>query len=260
MDPDNVPNSEDLVSVCAGLVVVDHESAVVRLVHYTTQEYFERTGDSWNPDGKLRIATTCLTYLCFSAFQSGSCSTIKELEERLRQHQFLDYAAEHWGHHVGAVEPEVGVLACKLLQGGSLSCAIQVSGTPRSKHKVHSTHYVKITALHCTAQFGLAIVAERVLSIAKEPATELVNAKDSRGNTPLSYAAQDGHQEVAKWLLNKGADVNAQGGGYGNALQVASKRGHEQVVKLLLDKSADVNAQGGHYGNAREAAWEGGYE
>ena len=51
-------------------------------------------------------------------------------------------------------------------------------------------------------------------------------------------------------LLNKGADVNAQGGEYGNALQVASYRGHEAVVRLLLDKGADVNAQGGRYGNA----------
>jgi hypothetical protein len=53
IDPDSVPDSEDIVSVCAGLVVVDQESAIIRLVHYTTQEYFERTGDAWVPDGKL---------------------------------------------------------------------------------------------------------------------------------------------------------------------------------------------------------------
>ncbi len=32
IDPENVYNSEDLVSVCAGLVVVDQESGVIRLV------------------------------------------------------------------------------------------------------------------------------------------------------------------------------------------------------------------------------------
>ncbi|SLM38749.1 vegetative incompatibility protein het-e-1 [Lasallia pustulata] len=46
-------------------------------------------------------------------------------------------------------------------------------------------------------------------------------------------------------LLGKGADVNAQGGEYGNPLYAASERGHDQVVRMLLDKGADVNAQGG---------------
>ncbi|KAK3371092.1 hypothetical protein B0T24DRAFT_500138, partial [Lasiosphaeria ovina] len=43
LDPQNLPQVEDMVSVCAGLVAVDEASSVVRLVHYTTQEYFERT-------------------------------------------------------------------------------------------------------------------------------------------------------------------------------------------------------------------------
>ncbi|KAJ4349264.1 hypothetical protein N0V85_009709, partial [Neurospora sp. IMI 360204] len=40
-------------------------------------------------------------------------------------------------------------------------------------------------------------------------------------------------------LLDKGADVNAQGGEYGTALHAASKQGHKEVVEMLLDKSAD---------------------
>lgn len=38
-------------------------------------------------------------------------------------------------------------------------------------------------------------------------------------------------------LLDKGADVNAQGGRYDNALYAASSRGHEKV-KILLSKGA----------------------
>jgi ankyrin repeat protein len=53
-----------------------------------------------------------------------------------------------------------------------------------------------------------------------------------------------------KLLLDKNADVNAQGGWYGNALYAATLRGHKAIVKLLLNKNADVNAQGGRYGNA----------
>ena len=60
-------------------------------------------------------------------------------------------------------------------------------------------------------------------------------------------------------LLDRGAEVNARGGYYGNALQVASSKGHNQVVQILLDKGADVNAQGGYYGNALQAALSGGH-
>ncbi|KAL3462598.1 hypothetical protein BJX64DRAFT_288288 [Aspergillus heterothallicus] len=38
--PTNRPNVETMVSVRAGLVAIDEESNVIRLVHYTTQEYF----------------------------------------------------------------------------------------------------------------------------------------------------------------------------------------------------------------------------
>lgn len=36
-DPETMPDLADMVSVCAGLVTVDEESDIIRLVHYTTQ-------------------------------------------------------------------------------------------------------------------------------------------------------------------------------------------------------------------------------
>lgn len=39
-------------------------------------------------------------------------------------------------------------------------------------------------------------------------------------------------------LVEKGVDVNAQGGLYENALQATSYRGHEQIVRLLVEKGA----------------------
>ena len=40
-------------------------------------------------------------------------------------------------------------------------------------------------------------------------------------------------------LLEKGADVNAQGGDYGNALQAASAGGYDKVVQMLLENGAN---------------------
>ena len=58
--------------------------------------------------------------------------------------------------------------------------------------------------------------------------------------TPLCVAAEMGHEEIVKLLLEEGIDVDAQGGEYGNALQAASCGGHKQIVKLVLQKGADT--------------------
>jgi hypothetical protein len=84
-------------------------------VHYTTQEYFERIKDVWNLTAQLQLTITCITYLFFNAFRSGSCITDKEFEERLRQNEFLDYAAKYWAEHARDAEPDVSSLACLFL-------------------------------------------------------------------------------------------------------------------------------------------------
>jgi ankyrin repeat protein len=67
-------------------------------------------------------------------------------------------------------------------------------------------------------------------------------------------ASVSGHKKVVRILLDTGAEVNAQGGKYGNALQAASLYGYKKLVRILLEARVDVNAQGGEYGNALQAA------
>ena len=65
---------------------------------------------------------------------------------------------------------------------------------------------------------------------------------DSAGRMGLYWGSSNGHEAIVWLLLEKGADVNAQGGPFGNALQAASWGDHEAIVQLLLKKGADVNA------------------
>ena len=83
LDEENIPQIEDMVSVCAGLVTIDEESKTIRLVHYTTQEYFERTQSRWFPKAESEITATCVTYLSFSEFENGICQNDNEFEQRL---------------------------------------------------------------------------------------------------------------------------------------------------------------------------------
>jgi hypothetical protein len=98
LDEDSLPQIEDMVSVCAGLVRVDEVSSIIRLFHYTAQEYFERTQKDWFPTAETDITKTCVTYLSFSVFNSGICATDEEFKERLQSNRLYDYAARNWGH------------------------------------------------------------------------------------------------------------------------------------------------------------------
>jgi ankyrin repeat protein len=71
---------------------------------------------------------------------------------------------------------------------------------------------------------------------------------------PLYYAALAGLTDLAGLLLENGADLNADGGKYGNALQAASMEGYSAMVLLLLRSGAEVNAQSGQYCTALLAA------
>ena len=63
----------------------------------------------------------------------------------------------------------------------------------------------------------------------------------------MIWASEHGHKKIVQMLLDKGADVNTQGGLYGNTLQAASKGGHEKVVQMLRDTAANDTEVGQQY-------------
>jgi len=236
LDKDNLPEIEDMVSVCAGLVIVE-ESNVIRLVHYTTQEYFERTWVSWFPNAQIDIATICITYLSFTAFQTGFCSTDEDFEARLRLNPLYSYAARNWGCHVQAASIEKEQLILDLLKSSAkVSAASQAmkAMTASGWYDDYSQEVPsQMTGVHLAAYFGLSETTIALLGDGHDPDVE-----DTDGRTPLSWAAQNGHEAVVKLLLDKdGVNPDSKDTIYGQTpLSWAARNGHEAVVKLLLDK------------------------
>jgi hypothetical protein len=116
LDNDDKPTAKIMRSICAGLITIDEESNIIRLVHYTTKEYLDRTWERWFPKAHKDITKICVTYLSFTVFADGQCQTDEEFERRLEQHPFYSYAANNWGHHARAVPASTEVLTFLQMQ------------------------------------------------------------------------------------------------------------------------------------------------
>ncbi|KAH6664496.1 hypothetical protein B0J14DRAFT_523182, partial [Halenospora varia] len=241
LDKENLREIEDMVSVCAGLVTVDEESSIIRLVHYTTQEYFDRTQEKWFPNSETNIATICVIYLSFDEFESGFCQTENEFERRLQSNKLYDYASHNWGHHARVASkliPEVNsFLERKAQVESSIQALLAVKKYPFDLE--YSQRFPKeMTGLHLVAYFGVKAVVKLLLDQGAD-----VNLKDNYKRTPLHQASVNGHTKVVQLLLDQGADVNSKDSDGKTPLDLASASGHAEVVQLLLDQGADVNSK-----------------
>ena len=217
-------------------------SKSIRLVHYTTQEYFERTQKIWFLDAKYNITTFCITYLLFRVFQSGFCSTDKEFEKRLESNPLYDYSARNWGYHAhkSSTLGQELIHFLEYKEGVEASIQALIAGKPPSVYSGYSQRFPKqMTGLHLAAYFGVQEAANSLLEH-----IHVLDLRDSYGRTPLSWAAENGHEPVVKLLLDKGADVESKNE-YGGLTPLfwAAENGHEAVVKLLLDNGADPESK-----------------
>ncbi|KAL7791860.1 ankyrin repeat-containing domain protein [Trichoderma ceciliae] len=260
LDLENITEIEDMIFVCAGLVVIDEESDIIRLVHYTTQEYFDRTWESWFPNVHADITIRCVTYLSFNNFKNGYCQTDVEFQRRIKSHIFYDYAARNWGYHarMSSSTEDMSRLILNFLESenkaaGSNQAIMASDDTYR--HYGYRLDYIPgpTTALHLAAYFGLEESVSALLNKTKN-----INPRIQDGNTPLHWAAENGHESVVKLLLDKGADPNVQGYMEETPLHNAVEKGHEAVMRLLLENGADPNNRyDGGSTPLHRAAWKG---
>ncbi|PHH58834.1 hypothetical protein CDD82_2702 [Ophiocordyceps australis] len=103
---DELPDGDVMLGVCGGLIVVDPRSALVGPVHYTAQQFFERSQQRRLLEARAQVTGMALAYLKLPGLSSGPCVSDAAMTLRLDRYPLLDYAARYWGSEREAITTE----------------------------------------------------------------------------------------------------------------------------------------------------------
>jgi hypothetical protein len=191
-----MPDPTEVSRYCSSLVVIvpTPSGQILQLAHFSVKEYL--TSSRLDSDIALyfeeltasaTIAQVCLAYL----LQFKQEAPPQGFQARF---PLVQYSARYWMDHAAVAE-----LKNKDLQDLIQDLYCSLEGPYRVCYSLHRPD---------------------------RPWEDFEKIKQSgTPASPIYYAAVGGLQKTVEMLLDKGADVNAQGGHYGNALQTASFRG-----------------------------------
>jgi hypothetical protein len=206
----------EALNICSSLVTVTTNAAergasppqrIIALAHYSVQEYLVSERIKLGQAKRFSMHD----FDCHNTISKGSLIYLLQFQQPLST-EVLDasalarYAAEYWSSHIQKTQDET--------EGSLLAMDLLLAD---------NSAYLNWIKLYDPDRSWAG--------------PNLKKGSDSVA-TPLYFTAKLGLGTITKLLLDNKADVNAQGGEYGNALQAASEGGHEQVVKVLLDAGA----------------------
>jgi len=243
LDPDNYPDIEDVLASCVGLVTVDDNSGIIRLVHYTTQEYLKRTLDQWFPDAQAMITNVCTSYLSLDRYGNPNNPG------PFANHVWYDYSAAHWGHHarlapsslqrvVGFLTRQTNVMRCYIYTYTGRRRLATDEFRSIYDHQDFYTTGIHIAILHSLEDITVTLIQQ---------GSDL-DSRNEFGRTPLTWAASKGNKRLTDKLVAYNSPIDAridENNRFAGctALHVAAILGHTSIVELLLERGAAVNSK-----------------
>jgi hypothetical protein len=270
---------EDIGNISAGLLVSSGNQ--IRFTHLSVREYFEsQLSDRWeelSEEANEMIAHACLKLLSTeNILQSLKLSTNSMLSTKSSMTSgFVPYAQTHWMFHYKRGERRstylAGLLHDILEQGFKFSrknghtaednLKPNTRGTSpevgyrqidMERNNFESLNVVNI-ALGVGARFGFTKLAKLELDMGAN-----INAPSGpEKQTPLCLASKWGHIEVARLLLQRGADPFKASGSGLTPMAYAIANGHYEIRNLLMTYQAKgllKSGSLGEFGGSQDAS------
>lgn len=277
-----MPDHRDIMRVCSSLVTLTTRSGKypedkilrLQLAHFSVQQYLSSgriavnfpepvttTGTLFESglnefNARAHIAKVCLAYLMFL----GGLKPCMVNPRPWAGFPFAQYSARYWMSHArfSETDKDIQERALNLFQhryAYEAWSSLLFLGRPSGGEPLDPLWME--TSLHYASFAGLRNTAMLLLDRGAD-----VNAQGfchGSDGSALHAASGEGHLNVVRLLLDRGANVNAQYSHGRTALHVASFQGHLKIVQLLLQREVDTEAQDGLYGTALQAASSGGH-
>ncbi|KAJ7242072.1 ankyrin repeat-containing domain protein [Mycena rebaudengoi] len=228
LDPDARLNIKTVLSVCAGLVIID-QAGTVRLIHYTTQRYLDDVQPLRFPDAQTQLTGTCITYLSFDTI-ANLPPIFKTSRATLKEYPFLDYAISYCLVHACGI-PELQI------QGSILSFLSHASHWVIYWQRPRELRPNSASALWIVVFFNLQETVKHLLALSDG----VPKALDEEKGSAMHIACQQGHLDMVQLLIDNGFSVHTRLKGFGAALHAAAYGGHTAVARLLIENGASIN-------------------
>ncbi|CAJ2501096.1 Uu.00g039490.m01.CDS01 [Anthostomella pinea] len=246
LDLENFTDLDHILSVCAGLVTIDAETNVIRLVHHTTQQYFDRVKLHRFPLADLHIATVCIRYLSYQNVAPGPLFSRSDHSERLTMWPLYSYASEFWYEHIDKTNDDQDTHIINFLEAPNIAtsayqAAVIARYAPYEESDYSYYYFVswdfdfdqqRPIALHWATFMGHDRVTRKLLERGYNAEQE-----DFEGMTPMMVAARRGHNATVRMMLEEW-QISAKTSPKGlSPLAYATTFGQEGVVRVLLEHS-----------------------